>query len=425
MRTNISQYYGRGGARIRMSRPRIELEAWNQSLFSYVSDWRSFIRRIPELLFQTRFVNILAVILAIILFNYWLSSHYHHEIHQNIKKIEREQKLKLVLQYQAAPKKIPPKPKPILVEKPKPKVVKKPKPKPLPPKPVTEKTILKFKPVVQRIPKPISKSKPVVQQIPTPKPKPVKKKAMNLEASLKMDKQFDQPLVAKSNRRTRRKKVSAIKDDFNPAGMEMAGKKAYTDDYASTVKRRENQQVDFETKSDQIEADLGLSIATDKYQNIDSNSNRKKRVRSTKDRQLEHNQYEEVIVAIQEKDSYDYSEAQTTSVKPLVPVTNRTALKTSDKGQPEVKFSESGISLIQLKTCGPIEETIKKKLATLVRKKGNRKECIDETGNYKFYWPSERLTVQHFNVIIYTSQGRIATDRCEELNNACECLKNE
>lgn len=377
-----------------MSRPRIEPEAWNQDRHAMFADWQSIAKWLPKLLLQTRFINLLAVILVIVLFHYWLSSHYYREIHDTTRKIERKHELKLVLQNQATPPPILPRPKPEIADNPEPTP---PQPAPVAEKPKPIPSPVKKKPVIPPEPKPKSEPKPVVQQIPKPmpEPSPVEKAEIDLEDSLKL------------------------------AGIGPAGPEAYTGDSRLTAKQRKNRPTDIRTQLDQIEADLASDTAANTYPDINSNSRRTNRIPSAVNRQTDYNKDEEIVVAIRETGGFDDAEVQGTSAKPLAPVRPVTdRQKNPEKGQPAIRFSESGISLIQLKACGPIEESIKIKLAALVKKKGYPKGCINETGNYRFYWPPERFTVQHFNVIIYTSQGRIATDRCEELTNACECLEN-
>ncbi|MFH2065211.1 MAG: hypothetical protein ABIK15_08445 [Pseudomonadota bacterium] len=378
MRTVFSQYYGRGGARLHMSRPRIEPEAWNQDRCKVFWDRWMFILRIPALLFQTRFMNILAVILAIVLFNYWLSIHYYRESHPNKKKIVQDRKLKLVLQYPAAPEKKIPKPQP----------TEKPQPQSLPPQPVAEQ----LKPRPKSVDQPELAPKPT----PKPKPKPVRKRELDLEAGLNMDKEFELP------------------------GMNT---KTNTDEHVPTVKQQQTRQADVANGLVPTMPDLALDAA-DNNRDMVSTSSQATRMPSVKNRQPNYNEGEEITVAVQRTERYQYPEVQAGPDNPTLPVMTRTGIKQPDKDPAEVQFAESGVSLIQLKACGPVEEAIKIKLAALVKKNGYRKECIDKTGIYRFYWPSERFTVQHFNVIIFTSQGRMATDRCEELTNACECLEN-
>ncbi|RJP79404.1 MAG: hypothetical protein C4522_09825 [Desulfobacteraceae bacterium] len=378
MRTVFSQYYGRGGARLHMPRPRIEPEAWNQDRRKVFGDRLIFIQRIPALLFQTRFMNILAVILAIVLFNYWLSIHYYRESHPDKKKIVQDRKLKLVLQYSAAPEKIIPKPQP----------AEKPQPQSLPPQPVAEQ----LKPV----PKSVDQPEPAPKPTPKPKPKPVRKRELDFEAGLNMDKEFELP------------------------GMNT---KTYTDEHVPTVKQQEARKAEVGNGLVPTMPDLALDAA-DNNRDMVSTSSQATRMPSVKNRQPNYNEGEEITVAVQKTERYQYPEAQAGPDNPMLPVTTRAGIKQPDKDPAEIQFAESGVSLIQLKACGPVEEAIKIKLAALVKKNGYPKECIDKTGIYRFYWPSERFTVQHFNVIIFTSQGRMATDRCEELTNACECLEN-
>ena len=78
-----------------------------------------------------------------------------------------------------------------------------------------------------------------------------------------------------------------------------------------------------------------------------------------------------------------------------------------------------GVSLMSLEICASSrqqEEAIKAVLSVV----GSRQNCRDEKGEFEFKGTKR---VSSFNLMIFPSQGRKPSHRCEELENAYTCLK--
>ena len=78
-----------------------------------------------------------------------------------------------------------------------------------------------------------------------------------------------------------------------------------------------------------------------------------------------------------------------------------------------------GVSLMSLEICASSrqqEEAIKAVLSVI----GSRQNCRDEKGEFQFKGTKR---VSSFNIMIFPSQGRKPSHRCEELENAYTCLK--
>lgn len=406
--TGASQYYGRGGARLCIPRPRIETETRLAC--------PARVLRTIDIISPVRFLALLIALLAMILLSDWIFTHFHHSRIQNQKKIT-PQPLKLVMQYQPTPKRKPAAPQPQKLEKPKPM---------LPPlQPATEQPKAAPPKVVRKKAKPAPKPKPAALPKPAPQPKPVEKKRLDLEDSLSMEKKFVFPLTDAGSR-------PAARTAPPPASSSLSVNRKMPDsisDIQPVAPDRNRQRTipkEVRNKLNHLEDDLALKRPAKPYPKIETDPAREVRVPLARTRQPAFNRESEIDVAVAEDNSYDYSDIQPdpSSQMTAPPPAFKTNASDADAVQAAPGFTESGVSLIQLKACGPAEKAMKLKLAELVQKKGYPRECSDNSGIYKFYWPVERFTVQHFNVIIYTSQGRIATDRCEELTNACDCLTN-
>lgn len=80
-----------------------------------------------------------------------------------------------------------------------------------------------------------------------------------------------------------------------------------------------------------------------------------------------------------------------------------------------------GVSLMSLEICSSSqqqEEAIKAVLSAV----GSRQSCRSDKGEFQFRGTKR---VSSFNLIIFPSQGRKPSHRCEELENAYTCLKNQ
>jgi hypothetical protein len=80
-----------------------------------------------------------------------------------------------------------------------------------------------------------------------------------------------------------------------------------------------------------------------------------------------------------------------------------------------------GVSLMSLEICSSSqqqEEAIKAVLSAV----GSRHSCRSNKGEFQFRGTQR---VSSFNLIIFPSQGRKPSHRCEELENAYTCLKNQ
>lgn len=80
-----------------------------------------------------------------------------------------------------------------------------------------------------------------------------------------------------------------------------------------------------------------------------------------------------------------------------------------------------GVSLMSLEICSSTrqqEEAIKAILAVV----GSRQSCRNEKGEFQFRGTKR---ISSFNLMIFPSQGRKLSNRCEELEDAYKCLKNQ
>ncbi|HEX9080115.1 MAG TPA: hypothetical protein VF795_11030 [Desulfuromonadaceae bacterium] len=79
-----------------------------------------------------------------------------------------------------------------------------------------------------------------------------------------------------------------------------------------------------------------------------------------------------------------------------------------------------GISLASLDICAsPGEE--ENHITAVLSVIGTRRSCTDGTGEFQFRGTRR---ISSFNLIIFPANGRRASNRCEELENAYNCLKN-
>ena len=404
--TYVSQYYGRGGARLCISRPRIAPEA----RMAYPALALRSLQVVPPV----RLLALLIVILAMTLLSNWVFNHFQRSHVQNRKKVT-PQPLKLVMQYQTAPREKPLPPQPQKIEKIKPM---------LPPlQPATEQPKSPPKKVVRKKTKPAKIEKADVTPKPAPKPKPVVKKRIDLEDSLRMEKKFDFP-APDAGARTAARMTAPPASSSLSVDHKMPDSIVDMQTIAPDRNRRKNMPAEVQEKLNHLEESLAMDTSAKPYEKIETASEKEDYAPLARSRQTTFNREEEIVVNVKEGNIYDYSDVQPDQSAPAPD--HSAALHSTpteeDATRSSASFAENGVSLVQLKACGPTEKTIKIKLAELVKEKGYPKQCADNSGIYKFFWPAERFTVQHFNVIIYTSQGRIATDRCEELTNACDCL---
>lgn len=80
-----------------------------------------------------------------------------------------------------------------------------------------------------------------------------------------------------------------------------------------------------------------------------------------------------------------------------------------------------GVSLMNLEICSSSqqqEEAIKAILAVV----GSRQSCRNEKGEFQFKGTKR---ISSFNLMIFPSKGRKLSNRCEELEDAYKCLKNQ
>lgn len=80
-----------------------------------------------------------------------------------------------------------------------------------------------------------------------------------------------------------------------------------------------------------------------------------------------------------------------------------------------------GVSLMSLEICSSTrqqEEAIKAILAVV----GSRQSCRNEKGEFQFRGTKR---ISSFNLMIFPSPGRKLSNRCEELEDAYRCLKNQ
>lgn len=100
----------------------------------------------------------------------------------------------------------------------------------------------------------------------------------------------------------------------------------------------------------------------------------------------------------------------------------RTSVGVGVNGQPGPTAGVvHGVSLMSLEICSSSrqqEESIKAILAVV----GSRQSCRNEQGEFQFKGTKR---ISSFNLVIFPSKGRRLSNRCEELEYAYNCLKNQ
>jgi len=97
----------------------------------------------------------------------------------------------------------------------------------------------------------------------------------------------------------------------------------------------------------------------------------------------------------------------------------RSALDVGSRGTSQAGEIEiTGVSLASLEACpNSLEEVeFKKQILKVI---GGRKTCSNATGEYIFY---KTGTIASFNMIVKPKGGRRLRNRCDELNNAYQCI---
>jgi hypothetical protein len=106
----------------------------------------------------------------------------------------------------------------------------------------------------------------------------------------------------------------------------------------------------------------------------------------------------------------------------VVATRERAGVAGGGAGQPApVAGVTRGVSLMSLEICSSTrqqEEAIKAILAVV----GSRQSCRNEKGEFQFRGTKR---ISSFNLMIFPSPGRKLSNRCEELEDAYKCLKNQ
>ena len=377
----VSQYHGRGAAKLPMPRSNVE---WKEIKFNrrfFLTGWLLFIKESVNLIYRLRLFFILFLVIVIVI-----------NIVTSIEFIDTSNPIKLIKEQQAVSFILQPK-QPLLEP---------------------ERTMITpTQPELKTI-----KPKP---EKPPEKPKPKEKKKLNLEASLNTEKDFVQKQKKKEERKIRRiepKRVEKKQLDIEAPSMMKA-------DYVSSVKKMEVSRMPRIEPASREREQLNLVAALDTGEDFVQESKNMKSNTVIREHRGD-NGFEDFTnnedVQVDIKDT-DFTEI--TQEENIEEIILQRIERTDDgkEGIEGVEFSIKGESLESLKECGQLEIELKTRLAKLLQERGYIKKCMDETGKYLFYWPKDRFTVENFNVIIYPAIGRDVLDRCEELNYAFRCIE--
>ncbi|MDY6854310.1 MAG: hypothetical protein SWO11_06325 [Thermodesulfobacteriota bacterium] len=451
----VSQYHGRGAAKLPMPRSNVE---WKEIKFNrrfFLTGWLLFIKEGANLIYRLRFFFILFLLILIVI-NIVTSIEFI-DTSKHIKLIKEQQAVNFILQPQQPL--LEPEKAIITPTQPELKTIKpKPKPEKLPQKPKEKKKLnleASLNTEKDFIHKQKKKEERKIRRI---EPKIIEKKELKVKTLLNKEKEFVHEAKKKKPRKTRQnepnlveKKELKVKTPLNiekdfihkqkkkeerkirriePKIIEKKELKVKTPstikaDYISSVKKMEVSRMPRIEPESKERKQLNLVAALDTGEDFIQEHKEMKSNRLIREHRVDNDfenfsNNEDIEVDIKDTDFTAITQQENTEENILQRIDRTDDDNESIEG---VEFSIKGESLETLKECGQLEIELKTRLAKLLQERGYIKKCMDKTGKYLFYWPKDRFTVENFNVIIYPAIGRDVLDRCEELNYAFRCLE--